>query len=286
MITGKENNTVYFSQKLQEGEFASTFERIEQILKKYKINYKLLSNTKDIWCRDYMPIQVDEETFIQFRYEPSYLKDELNLQSNPKEVLVSNRITAEFSNINLDGGNVVNSKNKVILTSRVFKENPQLSSTEIEKELTRLFKSDVYFVRDITSDMTGHIDGHLRFIDSQTILVNELENEYKYWKDSFYEMTKSANLDFVEIPWFEHKDKNHPYSAIGGYVNYLEIGNLILFPVFEVSGNKDEEAIKIMESVFPDRKIEPINVNEIGKHGGLLNCTTWTIQEKPPQHAV
>ncbi|RJE75243.1 hypothetical protein SAMN04488028_1096 [Reichenbachiella agariperforans] len=43
MITGKENNTVYFSKKkLQEGEFASTFERIEQILKKYNINYKLL----------------------------------------------------------------------------------------------------------------------------------------------------------------------------------------------------------------------------------------------------
>jgi agmatine deiminase len=126
--------------------------------------------------------------------------------------------------------------------------------------------------------MTGHADGHLRFIDSNTVLVNELKGEFKYWRDEFLKMVKQAGLDFIEIPWFEHKDRNYKDTAIGGYVNYLEIGKVILFPIFEIKGNKDKEAIATIKKVFPDRIIEPINVNEIAKHGGLLNCVTWTIK--------
>ena len=279
MITDKETNTVYFSDFLRsEDEYKTTFERIKTILDKHQIKYKFLLETKDIWCRDYMPIQIETDEFIQFRYEPSYLKSELRLQSNPKTVLKTNGFNAKFSNINLDGGNVIKWTDKSILTTRIFKENPKFTPTELTKELERLLKTEILLIPDIAEDMTGHADGHLRFIDSNTVLVNELKGEFKYWRDEFLKMVKQSGLDFIEIPWFEHRDRNYKDSAIGGYVNYLEIGKVILFPIFEIKGNKDKEAIATIKKVFPDRIIEPINVNEIAKHGGLLNCVTWTIK--------
>lgn len=280
MIIDKETNTVYFSDFLRsKDEYKTTFEWIKTILDKHQIKYKFLLETKDIWCRDYMPIQIETNEFIQFRYEPSYLKSELKLQSNPKTVLETNGFNAKFSNINLDGGNVIKWTDKAILTTRIFKENPKFNPTGLTKELERLLKTEILLIPDVAEDMTGHADGHLRFIDSNTVLVNELKGEFKYWRDGFLKMVKQARLDFIEIPWFEHKDRNYKDTAIGGYVNYLEIGKVILFPIFEIKGNKDKEAILAIKKVFPDRIIEPINVNEIAKHGGLLNCITWSIKE-------
>lgn len=280
MISDKETNHIYFSELIKtNSEYSPAFERIKIVLDKHKISYGFLADTKDIWCRDYMPIQVEKDKFVQFRYEPSYLKENLDLQSVPKDVLKSNGFNAELSNINLDGGNVIKWKDKVVLTTRILKENPNLTLSELTKELENLFKTEVLLIPDVNGDMTGHADGHLRFIDSKTVLVNELKNEFKYWREGFLKMVKNAKLDYVEIPWYVHKDKIHKESAIGGYVNYLEVGNLILFPVFEIEGNRDEEAIAIIKSVFPNRIIEPINVNEIANRGGLLNCITWTVKQ-------
>ncbi len=278
MIKERDTNIVYFSDLLlSDSRFKNTFNRIKDILDKHQINYDLLTNTKDIWCRDYMPIQVEQDKFVQFKYEPSYLEDDLCLQSIPRYVLQSNGINAEFSNINLDGGNVIKWNSKAILTERIFEEN-EIKETTLINQLSKKLNAELFFIPAIDEDMTGHSDGHIRFINEQTILVNELKNEEDYWKQGFLKMVKKADLNFIEIPWFENKDKKHKESAIGIYVNYLEVGNLILFPIFEIKGNKDKKALDIIRNVFPDRIIEPINVNEIAKHGGLLNCITWTIK--------
>lgn len=49
------------------------FSRFSELLKNVHINMTLLSNTADIWCRDYMPIQLAEEDFLQYQYYPDYL---------------------------------------------------------------------------------------------------------------------------------------------------------------------------------------------------------------------
>jgi len=61
-------------------------------------------------------------------------------------------------------------------------------------------------------------------------------------------------------------------------VNYLEIGNLIVFPVFELEGNKDEEAFDLISSLYPNKFIERINITDIAIEGGLMNCISWNIK--------
>ncbi|MFD2514223.1 agmatine deiminase family protein [Pontibacter locisalis] len=280
MVIDKESNVVYFSDLIQTGNnYKNAFERVRPVLEKHQIDYRFLKETKDIWCRDYLPIQKGENNFVQFRYEPSYLKEELELQSDPSLVLPANNIKARFSGINLDGGNVIRWSDKVIMTSRIFAENTGADKNELLRELKDLLEVDVLLIPDIREDMTGHADGHLRFVDNKTVLVNQLNNEYKYWREGFLKMIRQAGLNYVEMPWFTHKDKLHKNTAIGSYVNYLEIGNLIIFPIFDLPGNLDTRAVETIKAVFPDRIIETVNINEIASEGGLLNCVSWTIKE-------
>src|SRR5687768_8332324 len=125
MIIDKETNFVYFSEILStDCRFEETYLKIKSLLDKHRVHNGLLKGTKDIWCRDYMPVQIQENQFVQFRYEPSYLKECLHLQSIPKAVLAHNDIQARYSDINLDGGNVLRWSDRAIITDRIFEENP------------------------------------------------------------------------------------------------------------------------------------------------------------------
>lgn len=281
MVTSKETNTVYFSEKLLSDErFTKTCKALTELLEKHLIKYDFLKATKDIWCRDYMPIQIEKGKFVQFRYEPSYLKDDFELQSDPKEVCKANNINPQFSTINLDGGNVVNWSDRAIITDRVFDENPEyLSKNKLIAEIEKLLEVEIIVIPQIKSDMTGHADGMVRFVDRNTLLGNNREQEYKYWKNGINKILKEKGIEYIDIPFLDHKEKYYPDHAIGCYVNYLEVENLIVIPIFETEKNKDQEVYDKFREIFPDRKIETINYNEIGFYGGLLNCTTWTIKD-------
>jgi agmatine/peptidylarginine deiminase len=59
-------------------------------------------------------------------------------------------------------------------------------------------------------------------------------------------------------------------------VNYLEVNNLIVLPVF--GRDEDKQAIDIIQKTFPNKVIETIDYNAVALEGGLLNCTTWVIK--------
>lgn len=276
MITDAQTNLVYFSKLIAE-KFPNSWKSIASILDKHGIKHRFLEGTKDIWCRDYMPIQTDSNTFVQFRYEAPYLNQEPELRTIPAEVLQANGFKPSFADIILDGGNILRSSDKVIITKRVFKDNPTITNNDLINALEQNLNAKVLIIPDITTDETGHADGHIRFINDKTVLVNELTNEFKYWQQGFRKMIQQSGLDYIEMPWFEPKLKNEPLSALGIYVNYLEIGNLIIFPIFQIPGNKDQQALYTITKAYPNKTIEPININEIGLKGGLMNCISWNI---------
>jgi agmatine deiminase len=276
MITDAQTNFVYFSAQLK-SKFPNSWQPIASILNKHHIKHRFLEGTSDIWARDYMPIQTDVNRYIQFRYEAPYLFREHALHTNPRKVLKANSISAEHSDIILDGGNVIRSADKVIMTNRIFKDNPAIEKATLLKKLENLLQAEVLIIPAHNTDETAHADGHIRFINDKTVLVNELVREFVYWKKGFMQMIKNSGIHYAEMPWFEKKIKGEPLSAIGIYVNYLEIGNLIIFPIFEVPGNKDQQALDTITKTFPNKIIEPVNINEIGLKGGLMNCISWNI---------
>ena len=274
-----EEQIVYLSELLKT-EYPETCERLVTILEKHNIRYSFLKGTKDIWCRDYMPIQTESGNFIQFKYNPSYLKGNKEWEasrSDVKEVCRLNNIDAQFSNINLDGGNVLICEGRAIISDRIFSENPDMNREELVSELSKLLECEIIIIPAENDDMTGHADGMVRFVDRNTILGNKLADEYKYWREKMQKVIDEYDLKYIDVPFFEPKDSKHPLSAIGVYVNYLEVNNLIVLPVF--GREEDKQVVSIIEKAFPERVIETIDYNEVALEGGLLNCTTWVIRQ-------
>ena len=273
----KREQIVYMSELLKTN-YTEACDRLISILEKHNVKYAFLKGTKDIWCRDYMPVQTESGKFIQFRYNPSYLKGNVEWEasrSDVKEVCRLNNINAQFSDINLDGGNVLICDGRVIISDRIFVENPDKDKNEIVDELSKLLESEIIIIPAQKSDMTGHADGMVRFVNKTTLLGNNLDNEFKYWREGMKKVIEQFNLKYINMPFFEARDAKHPLSAIGLYVNYLEVNKLIVLPVF--GRNDDDQAISILKEVFPDKAIETIDFNDVAQEGGLLNCTTWVV---------
>ena len=278
----KNGTQIVYLSELLATRYPETCKRLTDILNRHNVPFAFLKGTKDIWCRDYMPVQTPSGKLIQFRYDPSYLRDSRDSESRSdvKYVDKVNDINPTFSDINLDGGNVVMCGNKAIITDRIFSENPNWIKETLLTELAKLLECEIIIIPAYRPeyDFTGHADGMMRFVDCNTVLVNNLDQDFKYMKDAIIKALDKVNLKYINFPWFEHKIKGNNDHAIGIYLNYLEVGNLIVMPVFGVPGNRDAEAYAKLKEVFPDKIIETIDYNEIALSGGILNCTTWVVR--------
>ncbi|MBO4443336.1 MAG: agmatine deiminase family protein [Bacteroidaceae bacterium] len=277
----KGEQMVYMSELLKV-RYPQTCENLIRILDKHNVKYAFLKGTKDIWCRDYMPIQTESGKFIQFKYDPSYLKGNKEWEDSRTDVDEAcrlNNIIAQRSDINLDGGNVLICDGRAILTDRIFSENPNKGKEELVNELSKLLECEIIIIPALKSkeeDFTGHADGMVRFVNRNVIVGNKLSNEYQYIQKGMQKVIEQYGLKYIDMPFFEPKDSKHPESAIGVYVNYLEVNNLIVLPVFG-RDEEDKQAVDVIRKAFPDKVVETINYNDVAQKGGLLNCTTWVI---------
>ena len=279
----EEGKEVVYMSELLAVQHPSVCQRLADILNKHDVPFAFLKGTKDIWCRDYMPVQAASGKLVQFKYDPSYLKDPRYsaTRSDVGHVDAVNGFNPVLSDINLDGGNVVMHAGRAIVTDRIFSENPGYAKEKLVAELAELLECEIIIIPAYKPeyDFTGHADGMVRFVDENTVVVNDLERDFVYMKKGIANALDAAGIKHVNFPFFDYRIKGNNDHAIGIYLNYLEVGNLIVMPVFGVPGNLDEEAVVKLKEVFPDKKIETINYNEVAMKGGLLNCTTWIIKK-------
>ena len=237
----------------------------------FNIKYKLLNNTKDIWLRDFMPVKTKSGKYVSFRYEPSYLANNPQLRTDFKTDIAPNFELENlvYSDINLDGGNVIfsPSKEKVIISDRVFSENHGISEAELTAKLEKLLEANVLIIPSLKSDMTGHADGMVRFVGENTVVTNTPLSPYGF-ETKVKKTLQKYGINVIDFPYFYSKRD----SAIGCYLNFLETEKTIFLPVFGV--DSDSVAINKAKSIF-DKTIIPININEIAEYGGLLNCISW-----------
>mgnify|MGYP000002473550 CR=1 FL=1 len=293
---------LYFSKLLStDPKYHNDWQRIKSILEKHKISYSLLEGTKDIWARDYMPVTDGKGQLVQFIYEPSYLKDMRHRQTKPEQILINGKRPTNTSiNFKLDGGNYVKHGNKVIITERIFEENnlctEEISENRRVEQLKKIFHTPFNSVQqkaiqdlesflnleviiipsyDSEVDLTGHSDGYMRFISEGVVLISSLSEEEEDFAIKMVAALKRYKLDHKEMPCYLYYHPDHPCSAIGCYLNYLELDNLIIFPIFDIKPQVDNDAIARIKKLFPNKHIEPIIINDIANEGGLMNCISW-----------
>ncbi len=181
------------------------------------------------------------------------------------------------SEIILDGGNVVKSFGKAIISNIVFNDNPQIEKNHlIRKLINELQVEQILFIPWDESDCTGHADGMVRFLDKDTVLINDWSGEPIEFRNSFEAALHNAGLHCIEVPYNPYQNKSN-IDATGVYINFLQMENAIILPVFGI--DDDEKAVKIFEQIFSGQTITTIPCKEISKQGGVLHCISWNIQK-------
>ncbi|MFZ6025872.1 MAG: agmatine deiminase family protein [Bacteroidota bacterium] len=277
MIPDKQTNFLFLADILPK-KYSDFFNRFEKVLSDCNISFQLLPNTKDVWAVDYMPIQITKDSFVQFVYNPDYLRNTAKWSktiSDVDTICKQINLLPKKSNIVLDGGNVTRTSDKVIMCDKVFTENPTIKEKDLIKELQELFQVDkLIFIPTHPIDFTGHADGMVRFYDSNTVLINDYSKENIEFQLSFRLALHNAGLDYIEIPYNPYDNKKDEH-ANGEYINFLQMQQAIIIPTFGIK--EDDTVVKQFEQLFTGQRIATINGNDLAFDGGILNCITWNI---------
>jgi agmatine deiminase len=277
MITDCQTNYLFLSDRLTERR--RFFCDLKEILENRGIKFDFLPFTNDIWAVDYMPIQIQIDKFVQFKYSPDYLQGDefISTQTDTTSVCRALGLRTIESKVIIDGGNVIKGNDWVVLTDKIFKENSDLDRKDLTTELENLFEAKVIIIPKEPNDFTGHADGVVRYYDNETVLINSYKpSDKKEFQRQLKKELKNQGLGAIEIPYNPYDNADYDISH-GLYINYLQMDNFILLPTFEMK--EDETAYRQFEELFPRQKIETIDSRDISVDGGVLNCITWNIKD-------
>lgn len=278
MTTDNLTNTVYFSDLLPK-KYPILNQHIVEALETNKIRYAYLSETKDIWCRDFMPIQIEEDRFVFYKYTPDYLQTPYyrRLQTNPDKVFQApqnrlEQVTRNAITIDLviDGGNVVKCGDTIVMTEKVFVENKDKTRTEVERILKDAFRCDILFLPWDRKETFGHSDGIVHYAGDGKILLTNYDDSSLYY---FRRFRKALEKHFEVIPLKYTAKRRHARSW--AYINFLQIGKLVLVP--QLGLEEDEQAWGQIANALSDFEVIGIPALEAVRRGGGLNCISWNV---------
>ena len=274
--------TFYFSAWLNQlKKYQSVWTQIESALKNENESYTLLSNTKDIWVRDFMPFQRHDGKPVIYRYTPDYLhgKDSKYI-TDCRKTLLDSGIFNELqlseclhTDLVIDGGNMIrctdkNGKNCVIMTNKVLYENPAASHRAIIEQLENILNAEVILIPWDTEEKYGHSDGMIRRLGPGKLLMNC----YADIDPKFGAALKKALINRFDIQELKYGKEYREKSWC--HLNYLELTNAILVPTASIAS--DKVALKELEQLTGKRSI-PISMAQIITEGGAMHCISWNL---------
>ena len=118
--------------------------------------------------------------------------------------------------------------------------------------------------------MLGHSDSMVRWIDENSVLVNDLSNESKSFNDRLIKALKKSGLD---VKFMKYKEgfftKKRDWGA---YLNFIKIKDILIVPIYGI--DDDDVALQQIKKFYSGYKVETINLSEIIELGGALHCIT------------
>ena len=253
------------------------------ILKYGGSNGSLLLNTRDVWVRDYMPIQLTKDVFLSYTYKPDYLLDKPDYITNwqlhnvhPADVR-DKELFSKFKVVQipmiLDGGNVIKAVVKgkpcFIMCKKVIEENnvsdddfydwwncwwkENFDNTEMELVLLP-WEGEKY-------NPIGHADGIVRYIEEDRVLLTNYEDfDNRFFPASlFIDKLEEAGFEVETLSYKKQFDYNNDklfrmlFKHSWCYINYLQVGNSILVPSLGYKA-LDNEALRQIDAAFNRKK--------------------------------
>ena len=262
--------------------------------------------TVDSWIRDYGPnflthIEDNALAYNDWKFNawgnkyPELIKDD----QVPRLLEPILQVPRFEPGIVLEGGSIdVNGAGCVLTTEQCLlntNRNLPLIKSQIERYLEDyLNASQVLWLGEgiVGDDTDGHIDDIARFV-GPNVIVCALEEDpadanYELLQENYRQLQTMADVDgqpfeIVTIPMpgtvgGSSTDTRNLERLPASYANFYIANNVVLAPVFGHSN--DGRAISILQRVFPDRRVIPINCEPLVWGMGTIHCVTQQ-QPKP-----
>jgi agmatine/peptidylarginine deiminase len=162
------------------------------------------------------------------------------------------------------------------MTKKIFRENPGYQPEELKEKLKTIFGISKLAIIPMDERIFGHADGMIRFIDDKTVLLNGYFLEYgkKYQKELF------EPLEQCGLKWkFLHYNVPNPDKRNWAYINFLQTKDILLIPQFNIPEDQQalEQFCEYYSEYAENNRIQEVDMTEIIKDWGALNCITWNL---------
>jgi len=250
----------------------------------------------DTWARDHGAITVIEEgkpVLLNFCFNgwgmkfSSCFDNQITPNLNRSGAFQEGTGFRDYTWFIFEGGAIESNGDGCLLTTSTCllskNRNEHLKREEIDALLRKVVHAEKIIWLDhgfIAGDDTdSHVDMLARFCSPDTIAyaacgdpddihydeLKRMEQELRQATNRHGEPFKLVPLPFPD-PVYDEDGSLLPAS----YANFLILNNAVLLPVYGVK--QDPEALEVMESVFPDRKIIAVNSIPLIRQHGSVHC--------------
>ena len=252
--------------------------------------------TNDAWCRDHGPIFVQrvlggrvEEAIIDWgynswgnKYPPFDLDDAI-----PARIGATFGIRVFQPGIVLEGGSIdVNGAGTLLTTEACLlnpNRNPDLSREAIERYLREyLGVVKILWLGDgiIADDTDGHVDDIARFVNPTTVVAtvedDPRDENFEALQENLRRLEGMTDQDgrslrVVPLPMPPpsfYEGERLPAS----YANFYIANGVVLLPAYETT--RDEAARRVLQSLFPTRRVTLIESRDLVWGLGSFHCVT------------
>ena len=113
----------------------------------------------------------------------------------------------------LDGGNVVASRDKVILTDKIYRENPSVGQPRLRQRLEEVFQAKCIII-PMDEPLVGHADGVVRFIDKDHVLINDYSRIDAGYGEELRNLLEGSGLAVESMPLFEENGQCRCHARV------------------------------------------------------------------------
>ncbi len=225
-----------------------------------------------------MPIQVGEDRFVKYKYSPDYLDHPAlrcyvtNVDKAIGQLGITPNKMFDLEGIVLDGGNVVKTPFHVIMTEKVFVENPDIGRLRLISRLENAFQAEIVIVpwANRREDPCGHTDGMVRYVKGRELLLDNYSRFAASTGKRIRRVLEGKGYVVHEL------DISYAVNSSWAYVNFLQTANVIVVPRLGIAA--DQLVYNQLRSLF-NVPVEPIPApGIIRKYGGAFNCLSWNIK--------
>lgn len=255
--------------------------------------------TNDAWCRDHGPAFLinpnaeQKKVIVDWnynawggKYPPHDLDDVI-----PTLIARHYNIPVFYPGIIMEGGSVeFNGKGTLMTSSACLlnpNRNPHLNQEQIEEYLCNYYGVEQVLWIDegiVGDDTDGHIDDTVRFVNEDTVIAvieeNRNDENYALLQHNLKQLQQmrllnGQQLNIIELPMPDeliYQDQRLSCS----YANFYIANKSVIVPTFR--SKKDDRALQIIQSCFPDREVVGIDSTEIIWGLGSFHCLS---QQEP-----